>query len=138
MHTTVVQWDEYVNKEMDKHHERLACHRHNLETMRQQIRVLKEENFEKHALIDSMADKLCHCHASPRLVKSGTHEEPFTMDNKLEYEGFPIRITPLCSPLLLHKHLSPSLILECPFCGTLTRRIVSQLVVPCRFWSGLL
>src|SRR5882762_3565077 len=89
MHSAAVQRDEYVDKEMDKHHERLARHCHDLETMRARISVLEEENFEKRALIDSMADKLCHCRASPRLVGSGTREEPFAMDNELEYEGSP-------------------------------------------------
>src|SRR5882762_2243110 len=49
MHTAAVQRDEYVDKEMDKHHERLARHRHDLETMRAQISVLEEENFKKRA-----------------------------------------------------------------------------------------
>src|SRR5882762_9594964 len=100
MHTATVQRDEYVDKEMDKHHKRLAHHHHDLETMRQQIRVLEEENFEKRTLIDSMADKLCHCRASPRLVGSGTHEEPFAMDDKLEYEGSPnlYHSAPLSTP----------------------------------------
>jgi len=40
MHTAAVQRDEYVDKEMDKHHKRLACHRHDLETMRARISVL--------------------------------------------------------------------------------------------------
>jgi len=42
MHTAAVQRDEYVDKEMDKHHKRLACHRHDLETMRARISVLEE------------------------------------------------------------------------------------------------
>src|SRR5882762_6080575 len=100
MHTTAVQQDEYVDKEMDKHHERLARHRHNLETMRGRISVLEEENFEKRELIDSMANKLCHCRASPRLVGSGTREEPFVMDDELEYEGSPnsYHSAPLSTP----------------------------------------
>src|SRR5882762_2915318 len=100
MHSAAVQRDEYVDKEMDKHHERLARHRHNLETMRGWISVLKEENFEKRALIDSMADKLCHCRASPRLVGSGTWEEPFAMDDELKYEGSPnsYHSAPLSTP----------------------------------------
>src|SRR5882762_10432701 len=100
MHTAAVQRDEYVDKELDKHHERLARHCHDLETMCARISVLKEENFEKRTLIDSMADKLCHCCASPCLVGSGTCEELFAMDDELEYEGSPnlYHSAPLSTP----------------------------------------
>jgi len=100
MHTAAVRRDEYVDKEMDKQHERLIHHRHKIEMMYGRISVLEEENFEKRALIDSMADKLCHCRASPRLVGSGTREEPFAMDDELEYEGSPnsYHSTPVSTP----------------------------------------
>jgi len=45
LHTAAVRRDEYVDKEMEKQHERLVRHRHEIETMRGRISVLEEETL---------------------------------------------------------------------------------------------
>src|SRR5882762_8223566 len=118
MHEESVRRDEYVDKEVDKHQERLAHHHHNLEVLRGKVLKLEESssrleelNLLLTAQVESMSDKLCRCHKGcPTLVGQGSREEPF----ELEYAGSP----PLTT--LLHRfrprttHPSPSLLLLLP------------------------
>jgi len=86
MHEESVRRDEYVDKEVDKHQERLARHRHDLEVLRGKVSRLEEANLLLTAQVESMSDKLCRCNEGrPGLVGRGTIEEPF----ELEYAGSP-------------------------------------------------
>src|SRR5882762_8619031 len=100
MHEELVRRDEYVDKEVDKHQERLARHRHNLKVLRGKVSRLEESssrleesssrleeaNLLLTAQVKSMSDKLCRCNEGrPGLVGRGTLEEPF----ELEYAGSP-------------------------------------------------
>jgi len=84
-----------------------------------------------------MADKLCHCRASPRLVGSGTREEPFAMDDELGYEGSPnsYHSAPLSTPP--SEAPIPIPYPGRPSWGTPTKRTISRLVVRHRFLSEL-
>ena len=69
MHEESVRRDEYVNKEVDKHQERLAHHQHDLEVLRGKVSRLEElslrfeeANLLLSAQVESMSDKLCRCH----------------------------------------------------------------------------
>jgi len=88
-----VRRDEYVDKEVDKHQEHLARHRHDLEVLRGKVSRLEESssrleeaNLLLTAQVESMSDKLCRCNEGRSgLVGRGTLEEPF----ELEYAGSP-------------------------------------------------
>ena len=77
-----------VERALDKHQDRFARQRQELEEAQGEIEELK-------ACVASMSDKLCHCSKSPEVKGKGTMVDPWTWDDRLEYHTPPsTRSTP--------------------------------------------
>jgi len=80
--------DEYIDKKLDKHQERLARHQHNLEVLRGRFNLLEEkaialeeENILLKTQVESMSNQLCRCgEGQSVLTGQGSQDEPFELD----------------------------------------------------------
>jgi len=106
MHEESVRRDEYVDKEVDKHQERLARHRHDLEVLRGKVSRLEEANLLLTAQVESMSDKLCRCNEGRLdLVVEGPSRNPSSLSTPVTYSYHtpplvPSENTPLSLSLL--------------------------------------
>ena len=82
---------------LDKHQDRFARQRRELEDARGEIDELK-------ALVASMSDKLCHCSKSPDVKGKGTRVDPWHWDDRLEYQTLPKTSSTPSGPSSISSH----------------------------------
>jgi hypothetical protein len=90
--------DDYVDKGLDRHQDRINRHRHDLEALRRENHSLDDRMSVREAEADlqeerlnNMLDRLCHCgnREVPVVEGAGTADSPFELGSELEYAGSP-------------------------------------------------
>jgi hypothetical protein len=122
---SAVEWDEYVDRGMDKFQERLNRHRVEINKSYCREKELMERVEELEAQVESMSNKLCHC---------GQESPAFEGDGGLEYADSPGEYhTPPNTSLLLRRTRHPFLSLIGPKAFP-TLQIRKMFLLPMHWW----
>jgi hypothetical protein len=101
LHGAAVARDEYVDSALDKHQARLDRQRRDMSgnyqrivELREEIRLLREENAEQKVLIESMSDRLCNCRSVLIPDRSSGRSSGLSYAGSDEYQTPPVSTPP--------------------------------------------